>query len=221
MAIPNIIDYGSNTRTMHHVVSEPENPYRAREEITIASGAGKLVRGTMLGKRTRGAAATPGVVALTGNTGNATVGAVTADAHAAAGVYRVRFVTPTRYALYDPGGVEIARGTTGAALDSVLNFTITAGGTAMVAGEGFDITLAYAAGSQEFVAAQEANNDGSEVAVAVLWNDIDATSAAQRGTGHFRDTEFQTAYLVFAGSPTDTYKAACYASLATQGCAFR
>lgn len=221
MAIPNIINWGSAARTMHHVVSEPESPYRAREEITIASGAGSLVRGTVLGKRTRGTAASPVVAAAPGNTGNATVGTVTLDSQAPAGVYRVRFLTATTYALYDPGGTEIARGATGVALNSVINFTITAGGTPMVAGEGFNITIAYAAGSQEFVAAQEANNDGSEVAVCVLWEAVDATSTAQRGVGHFRDTEFQTAYLAFAGSPSTNYKNACYAALAAQGCAFR
>lgn len=38
--------------TAHYVVSESANLYRSREQVTIASGAGKLVAGTVLGKIT-------------------------------------------------------------------------------------------------------------------------------------------------------------------------
>lgn len=220
MAIPNVINYDFSLLTEHFIV-RAANGYRAVEEITVASGAGKVLRGTVLGARTRGAAAAPATAPATGNVGNATVGTVTMDAQAPAGIYRVRFLTATTYALFDPGGVELIRGATGTALNSVINFTITAGATPMVAGDGFNITIAYAAGSKEFVPADEAANDGSEVASCILYDTVDTTLTAQRGVGVFRDCEVQTAMLAFAGTPSAGFKTSCYAALAAAGVAFR
>lgn len=220
MPIPNVIDYGFDLLTQHFIVREA-NGYRSREEITIASGAGIVLRGTVLGKRSLGAAAAPVTTATAGNVGNATVGTVTLDAGAPAGIYQVRFLTATTYALYDAQGVELARGSTAVALNSALNFTITAGATPMVAGDGFNITIAYAAGSNQFVPATAAATDGSQVAACILYDAVDTTLTAQRGVGVFRDAEVQTAMLAFSGTPDATFKSACYAALAAAGIAFR
>jgi hypothetical protein len=59
------------------------------------------------------------------------------------------------------------------------------------------------------------------VASAILFQDVDATDADVRATGHVRDCEVQRAELAFAGTPSDAYKARCYAALAANGIAFR
>lgn len=215
MAIPNAVPFGVENAARHYLVWEAGG-YRSREQIVLSSTIAAIVaRGTILGRRTRGAAAAPVVTALASNTGNATVGAVTMDAQIAAGTYRIRFLTPTTFALYDPGGVELARGATGAALNSLLNFTITAGGTPMVAGEGFDITIAYAAGTLEWVPWTPAANDGSEVAAGIAYDNYDVTGGVDvKATAHVRECEVQRAALAFVGTPTTDEKNAAYASLA-------
>jgi hypothetical protein len=76
-----------------------------------------------------------------GNTGNGTMGAVTATS-AAPGVYTVSFTSSTAFSVTGPAG-SVGTGTAGAAFSTGgLGFTITAGATAFVAGDGFTITVA-------------------------------------------------------------------------------
>jgi hypothetical protein len=81
-----------------------------------------------------------------GNTGNGTftvaptIGA-TNPAQFYGGVYAVVFTGATTFNVYDPNGVELQPGVTGTPyVDNKIQFTITAGGTAFVAGDGFNIT---------------------------------------------------------------------------------
>lgn len=77
-----------------------------------------------------------------GNTGNATMSAITVDATVAkAGVYKVRMLTATTFNVQDPDGMFISNGATGTAYSDDVGFTMTVGGTPMVAGDGFDITV--------------------------------------------------------------------------------
>lgn len=84
--------------------------------------------------------ATP-VAAAGANTGNGTVGTLTAVAPSQPGVYPVKFLTATTFSVFDPAGTRMPDGATGVAyLSKGLGFTITAGGTAFVAGDTFNIT---------------------------------------------------------------------------------
>ena len=81
-----------------------------------------------------------------GNTGNGTVsaGPTINAAIGMNGVYQVRFSDATHFTVVDPNGKQLADGQTGVAYsDAGLGFTITAGGTAFVAGDGFDMTVTF------------------------------------------------------------------------------
>lgn len=79
--------------------------------------------------------------AYAGNTGNGTLGTLSALAAAQSGAYNVVFVAATKFEVYDPSGKFVAVGTTGVAFSNQVQFTITAGGTAFVAGDGFTVTV--------------------------------------------------------------------------------
>ena len=88
------------------------------------------------------AAATVASVAGT-NTGTGTMGTLSVAAAAAQnGAYTVKFTAATVFSVFDPNGRELLGGVTGAAYtDAGVTFTITASGTAFVAGDSFTVTV--------------------------------------------------------------------------------
>jgi|GEM_PF-744100 len=79
--------------------------------------------------------------AKTGNTGNGTMGAVTAQPGIMAGAYKIDFTSATAFTVTDPMGNVVGAGSVGAAFSTQVGFTITAGAAAFVAGDGFTITV--------------------------------------------------------------------------------
>ena len=76
------------------------------------------------------------------NTGNGTISAITAAPPAQQGTYQVVFTAATKFGVFDPSGSEMLNGSTGVAYsDKGIGFTITAGGTAFVAGDTFNIAV--------------------------------------------------------------------------------
>jgi hypothetical protein len=193
-------------RDLAFLLSEA-NGYLSRENIIIASGSNKLKAGTVLGKISIGAITT--AAKSGGNTGNGTISGPTALAGAKAGIYKLRFTAATTWTLLDPDGFSIGTGVNGTANDNDLAFTTTAGGTAFVAGDGFDITVA--AGSGKYVAsptAITAGKVGAETAVAVLGYEVDATSADVSVVAVTNDAEVKQPMLVFDASVDDSTKIA-------------
>lgn len=195
----------------HYLVSEA-NGYRSREQAIIASGSGVLRPGAVLGKVATGNATAE---ANEGNTGNATMSAVTMSGGAKSGVYTVTFTAATKFDVHDPDGFKIKSGTTGAAYSDDLGFTITAGGTPMAAGDGF--TISVAPGAAKYAPFDPSKSDGSEVAAAILYEGCDATAADVRRTVTVRDTEVHAAVLVWGEDVTDSQKSTALASLAKSG----
>ncbi|BDA84976.1 hypothetical protein Sa4125_25180 [Aureimonas sp. SA4125] len=191
----------------HYLVSEAHGMYRSREQIVIASGSGVLKAGRVLSKLSSGAAT---ATATGGNTGNATMSAVTTGTGVKTGTYRVEFTAATKFDVVDPDGFKLKSGTTGVAYADDLGFTITAGGTPMVAGDSFSVTVA--AGSGEYVP-----YDATRPASAILFEGCDATSADVRRTATVRDAEVHADVLGFADDATDPQKTAALASLAAAG----
>ncbi len=76
-----------------------------------------------------------------GNTGNGILGTLSALAAAQPGAYNVVFVAATKFEVYDPSGKFVGVGTTGTQFSNQVQFTITAGGTAFAAGDGFTVTV--------------------------------------------------------------------------------
>jgi hypothetical protein len=80
------------------------------------------------------------------NTGNGTVtaGPTVTPASAQNGAYTIKFTAATTFNVFDPNGRELLPGSTGVAYsDGGIGFTITAGGTAFVAGDSFTVTTTF------------------------------------------------------------------------------
>jgi len=198
-------------QTAHYIVSEA-NGFRSRAVGIVVSGAGVVKPGAVMGKVATGTAT---AVAKDGNTGNATISAVTLGAGAKTGRYAVEFTAATKFDVIDPDGFKIKSGSTGAAYSDDVKFTVTAGGTAMVAGDAIYIDVAL--GVPNFAPFDPDGTDGRQVAAAVLYEGCDATEADVRRTFTVRDTEVHADVLVWREGITDAQKTAALASLAASG----
>jgi hypothetical protein len=175
---------------------------RVTSNVTITGGA-LLARGTVLGQVTINTTAGAPVPAG-GNTGNGTIGTIVVGKLAKVGSYTVKFTAATTYIVLDPQGLELAPGTAagaygGSGLDPEIQFTFTAGGTAMVAGD--IITIAVNAGGLGYKAAVATNTDGSQYPVAILADQADASAGDVSG-GIYLTGEFNANALTFDVSYT-------------------
>jgi hypothetical protein len=168
--------------------------------IVLASGAGALSRGTILGKKTL----LLGTPVLTG-TGNGTIGTVSLGAKAKKGNYLVKCITAATnggtFQVIDPDGNLLPNAVVGTAFtNSQINFTISDGST------DFDTTSLFTvpvgAGSGEYLAAKSDAVDGSQKAVAILIADVDATSA-KKPAHIYESGEFNSARVI-CGKTEDT-----------------
>lgn len=122
------------------------NGHQSIDQGTLTGGV-KVLAGTVLGTVT--SALTAAAAALGANTGNGTFGTITPQAAPATmiGVYNILFTAATAFTVTAPDG-QTATGTTGVAFSALgIGFTITAGGTAFVAGDTFTVTAAATPGN--------------------------------------------------------------------------
>lgn len=146
--------------------------------ITLAAGQGAMVRGTVLGKITKGAVT---IAATAGNTGTGAAGTITRGAKAKVGAYTLICKTAASnsgvFHVIDPNGYRLSDLTVAVAYDNG-HFAVTiADATDFVVGDSFTVTVA--AGSGSFKAYSDAATDGTDVACAILGRAIDATNAAK------------------------------------------
>jgi len=158
------------------MVSEA-NGSRSRETKTLILGQ-NLSAGAVLGEITKSGSATSAADA--GNTGNGAMGAVTVSAGANVGDYVLSVVATAANAgafeVENPDGVNIGTGDVAAAFsDGGLAFTLADGATDFAVGDRFIITVV--AGSGKYTEYNPTNTDGSETAVAVLYDNVDASAA--------------------------------------------
>lgn len=134
-----------------------------RENVTVTMETGMDVGAVLRRSITSG---TGTYTADASNTGNFTCGTVTITDPAQIGNYRIVFTAATAFNLYAPNGTLITAGATGTAVNGEagqgLSFTLTAGGTAAVAGDSATIAVAGTT-KYKWVAAAD---------VAALTNDI-------------------------------------------------
>jgi hypothetical protein len=113
-----------------------------RENVTVTFETGMDVGAAVRRTITSGT----GTYTADTNTGNFTCSAVTITDPAEVGNYRIVFTAATTFNLYNPQGVLLTAGATGTAVNGEagmgLSFTITAGGTAAVAGDSATIAVA-------------------------------------------------------------------------------
>lgn len=192
------------------------NGTRSLDTITIDTGV--LEAGTVLGQITKGAATGS---AVAGNTGNGTITAAPAvSAGAKAGVYRAVCIEPAanvgKFLVTDPSGINLGVATVAVEFTGGgLTFTIADGATDFVSGDSFTITVAV--GSLKYVAFDQDGVDGSEVAAAILFNNIDATDADMEAPAVVRDAEVNGSKLTWPADIEDAEKTAAIAQLADLG----
>lgn len=176
---------------------------------------------SVLAQVSHGALSAAGAV-MGPNTGNPAFSAVTAAATAQIGDYVVEMVDPTHFDVRDTGGVELGHGVLGTAFTVAghIGFTLTAGGTACVAGDSFKVTVSAAAAANvgRYVAYNPSATDGSQNACAVLFHPVTtAAGATAKRTLFTRACEWKAKGLQFAAGVTAQQQAAALAQLAALG----
>ncbi len=185
----------------------------SRESATILSGQ-NLKAGHVLGKVAVGTATG---AAVSGNTGNGAISAVSAGATAKAGVYTANLIEPAAnggtFSVEDPDGVNVGTAVVGTPFAGPVNFTIADGATDFVAGDRFAITVA--AGSGKYKEYNPANTDGSQTAVAILYASVDATGGDTEGVVIARHAEVNAEELIWFSGADANQKSAGLAQLKT------
>lgn len=179
------------------------------DDVTLKMGQ-NLLRGTVLGAITIGAAASAAKGG--GNTGTGTFVLDVATpvlVNAAVGVYTLRCIAAAAnggtFRLTSPGLVVlgdfiIAGGAGGSvAIADEIKGVLTDGGVDFIVGDGFDITIA--AGSGKMVKSVATATDGSQVPSAILADDCDAT-AADKNIGVYDTGEFNQNKVIYDGTWT-------------------
>ncbi len=178
----------------------------SRDLMTVLSGQ-NLASGTVVGKVKVG---TVTAAAAAGNTGDGTIGTLSAGTGAKDGVYKVTFIEPGTdlgtFEVEDPDGVVVGTGVVGTAFAGEVNFTITDGAADFVAGDQFDVTVA--AGTGKVKASPDTASDGSEVAVGILLNAVDASAEDTKGVIIARDAIVSRAALTYDATVNDAAKRA-------------
>ena len=160
---------------MGDIVHFEQPSHYSRDAVTIISGAGVLKPGSVLGKRTKSASpATAGT-----NTGTGTISAVTLGALAEVGNYLLKCITAATnagtFAVFTPSGYRLADAVVGSAYTgNHLHFTISDGGVDFAVADTFTVAVS---GDGKYNFAKDADVTGLANAVAVLLEEVDATSA--------------------------------------------
>lgn len=184
---------------------EQSNLY-SRDDVTVLSGQ-NLAVGTVVGRSRIGAITD---AADAGNTGDGTMGAVTAGSGIQPGDYQVVFTEPATdlgtFFVEDPDGVVIGNGVVASAFAGEINFTIADGSADFVAGDRFTVTVAEGTGKVK--ASPETASDGSEVAVGILMAAVDASAADTAGVIIARQAVVSEQGLVYDSTVDDAAKRA-------------
>jgi hypothetical protein len=198
----------------NYLVSEANGMYRSRDEADVIGNATLILEpGTVLGQVITGAATSapkPG-----GNTGNATSSAVTVTSSAEVGVYAVRFLTATTFSVALPGGALLPNGATAVAYaQGGVGFTLAVGGTPMVAGDGFNITVTKAPG--DFARHLLGATDGTQTVAGILYEEVPPGVTVPR-TITRRDCEVNGDHLIYSAGASAAQIATANAALLALG----
>ncbi len=153
------------------------------EEIRVRTGSGKLDAGAVLGKVFDVApGVTPGtpVSTIGGTVGNGAIGAWTADVGAPEGSWTLELTTAgatAKYKVVRPDGSLDGIGTVGSAYNGGINGTLADGANDWIAGDIIPMVVALTSRAAEYVPHDPVLTNGGQVAAAILFAGIDATSA--------------------------------------------
>jgi hypothetical protein len=193
------------------VLSEA-NKTRSRSVARLVGGQGVVQPGSVIAQiASNGQGSSSAVKAGSANTGNGTLGTLSALAAAMLGVYQVRFTTASAYTVTDPRGRVVGAGVNGTPFPGgQILFTTTAGGTPFIAGDGFDVTVT--AVPLSFVVSTDTGSNGSQTAVAVALYGGDTIDGPLDVSTIVRDAEVMGPSLVYHPSVNDAPKRATKAT---------
>jgi len=168
-------------KTLGDLIAFEVDPNYCRESVVHLAGSGAArtcAQFAVVGAFGVGAQ-TATATAKAGNTGNGLASAVSADAGAPAGDYRVIFIEPAAnlgtFAVYLPDGTLDGHGVVGTAYNGSVNFTIADGATDFVAGDEWTINVPFGQGSTKYVQLDLTGTDGRQFAAGICL--FDATAA--------------------------------------------
>lgn len=198
------------------LLSEAEGT-RSRDKITVVSGQ-NLKAGHVLGRKFTAATATGAAAA--GNTGNGTIGSVAVGKARKNGVYRLTCIEPGAnvgtFQVEDPDGNVIGTAVVAVAYTGDgPAFTIADGATDFVAGDAFLVTVT--GGTVKHAVYDPAATDGTQYAVGVLLDDVDASAADKDGVAFVRDCEVNSNELTWFTGATAAQKTTGIEQLAALG----
>lgn len=164
---------------------------RKLKQVTVISGQ-TVVRGEVMQLTGQ---FTAGVGVAGTNTGNGTIAGEVANDTASVGTYTIEMLTATTFKVIAPNGIALdAQGATGSAYDDQIGFTITAGGTAFIAGDTFTVLVTAGLGKQtSFVTGNEPST--------VMYDVVDASGGDVVGWA-YRDADIKATEVDF-GTGTD------------------
>lgn len=207
--------YAEGTYAAEYLISE-DWCAGSRDTVTLASG-NNLASGAVLGRLVTAAT---GTAQAGTNTGNGTMGAVTVGANAMVGTYVLRInkaaANAGDFTVTDPQGDVCGAGTVAVAFSGGgLSFTLADGSADFVVGDTFTITVT-ALTAKYTVLAPTATN-GAQVAAAILYRAVDATSADTPAVITARASVVDSAKLAWPAGITAAQKATALAQLTAAG----
>lgn len=210
----------STSTTLHRLVSDvvlcEVNPTWSRDTAVLAANSAEVSIGTVLGEITLGSAAAAAKAGNTG-TGTCTMDATTPVLQGAKdGVYTVRFTAATTFTVEDPDGNVIGTGVNGTAFADDIKFVTAAGGTAFIAGDGFDITVSPAT-TEKFAPLSFTARDGSDKPAAIALAPRATSTSDQKIPVGARGLVVDPAELLWPAGATDAQKAAALRHLKARG----
>lgn len=174
------------------------------DEAVIAASQ-TIVVGQILSRQAVPASVTASVAAAAENTGNGTIALAdpAVDANAVGGDYKVVMTSATAFEVFDPAGVIVAKGVAGTAFAKQVKFTLTAGGTALVAGDLFTISVNVQPATDDSYVAWAPGKTASAIAGFPV---VTAAGETKRITVVNAHAVVRLADLTFGGSPTQADK---------------
>jgi hypothetical protein len=171
------------------------NGHQSIDRVQFAAGLGRLLPGLIIADVALTFTATP--VAGGTNVGNGTIGSITAQPPALAGVYSVVFTDANDFTVTNPYGVVVGVGQPGVAFGGAgLELTITAGSTPFAANDSFTVTIAWTGGGW----APLTSTTASPLAYAILRDLADASVGSATAAAVMRGAEVNKAELVWDAS---------------------
>lgn len=198
-------------RRAHFIVREG-NGTISREAGRLAQG-NNLVAGAVLGQITSANTATAGT-----NTGNGAISAVTLGTDAINGTYTLTVTEAVAdggvFSVVAPNGAVLAPLTVGVAYEGAhINLTISDGATDFIVGDSFTVDVIFG----EYAEFDPAQSDGSQTAVAILYDNVDASLAEKDCVVIARNCEVNEGELAFKTGLTEVQMATALNALKSTG----